>query len=206
MNDTPETVGNSPFSQEEQEAVAAYPPLITWREREFQVMVTKYVENDNTCLAIINPEDGAIEAKATVNIGTLAPHLCYIKDYSENRGLATALTHAGLVQDEGKPVRNGSVEFGLYSLTPKFGLMAGIEVPESVSPFETDLTLDQAAEADPKPQGHVPSDEDVGESPVGFDDCLLSEDDEGEVNAIEPDPTAEGGNSPEPEDDMPPAA
>jgi hypothetical protein len=56
--------------------------------------------------------------------------MTYIKNYSENRGLAEALLQRKLIAPTGHVRRNGSAEFKQYYILPKLGERFGITLPE----------------------------------------------------------------------------
>ena len=146
-------------------------PLVHWRGRSYEVAITQYAENENTCIVFLNRNTGQVEVKASVNLHVVPPWQCFIKDYSENRGVLEALIKAHLVQLMGHSVQNGSAEFELVSLAPAFAAQFGIEVPEADAPSEVAATqdiVDQAAPSNGVPSRPAPSDEDVGEAPSNW--------------------------------------
>lgn len=124
---------------------------ITWRGKRFTIAATNYVENGNTCLVLLG-KDGVIEAKPTVNLAKLPPHLVFIKDWSENKGIAEILIKADLIRHTGKTIRIGANEVRQYVLTPEFGSALGISVPERESAvLDIDVNADQTTEPTPQP-------------------------------------------------------
>lgn len=65
----------------------------------------------NTLIQLLDAE-GMPYARATINIPTeeLGDKEVFIKDYSENAGMLSALLEAGIVADTGRKVRTGYVE------------------------------------------------------------------------------------------------
>jgi len=161
--DTETFEGNKPQADLPQadppEAVAVQPAqgpdtrvLVEWRDRQYEVVCTQYIDNGNTCIALLDPESGSVEAKATANLSKLSPHRVYIKDYSENRGIAKALVSKGLLQKAGEGIRKGSVTFGEYEILPKLGGPFNIKAPEPYMPPMLDESLEQTIEGeDSKP-------------------------------------------------------
>ncbi len=124
---------------------------ITWRNKRFTIAATKYVENDNTCLVLLG-KDNLIEAKPTVNLAKLPPHLVFIKDWSENRGIAEVLVKREYIRHTGKTIRIGANEVKQYELTPAFGAALGISVPELESAvLDVDINADQTTAPTPQP-------------------------------------------------------
>ena len=117
-------------------------PLVTWRGNKLQVAFTKYADNDNTCVVLVNAE-GGIEVKASVNLGPQPAHICYVKDYSENRGVLGTLVAARMLRITGHSIRNGSEEFVQCELTPWACALAGIESPEAAEAFQPQQGLPQ---------------------------------------------------------------
>ena len=127
------------------------PLNITWRGRAYAISATKYVENGNTCLVLLGPND-TVEAKPTVNIAPLPPHLVFIKDWSENKGIAELLVKREFIRPTGKTIRIGAMEVKQYELAQDFGQALGILVPATESEvLEVDVNADQTT-LDPSPQ------------------------------------------------------
>ena len=122
--------------------------LVLWRGRQYEVVCTQYVDNGNTCIALLDPESVSVEAKATANLSKLPPHRVFIKDYSENRGIAKALVSKGLLQKAGSGIRNGSVTFDEYEILPKLGEPFNISAPEHYVEPSLDESLTQAIEGE----------------------------------------------------------
>ena len=72
--------------------------------------------NGNTALQLYDYE--GLVATATVNMGIKLPEdQAYIKDYSENEGMVSALKEAGIVVGDAISfVHSGYVEIALYKL------------------------------------------------------------------------------------------
>lgn len=120
-------------------------PSCFWRGKQYWIEATRYAENEHTCLVLMNSM-GEMQLKATVNIaGTiLPPDHFYIKNYSENAGIAEALEKAGLVEATGSYVSSGHVRIKLYAGTPR--LCDALGIPMSPGPLE-----------DPEPEAAEPS-------------------------------------------------
>jgi len=117
--------------------------LVEWNKKQFEVVCTQYADNENTCIVLLNPNTGSIEAKASVNLAKLPLYRVHIKNYSENRGIAEVLTSNRLVQGVGAAIRNGSEEFEEFEILPRLGKHFGIETPDLVPPLELDESLTQ---------------------------------------------------------------
>lgn len=64
------------------------------------VMRSKYMNNDNLALMLIDEEDGSPIATITVNTEDKLPEgFGYVKNYSENAGIMEALQEEGLVKE-----------------------------------------------------------------------------------------------------------
>lgn len=126
--------------------------LVDWNKKRFEVVVTQYVDNGNTCICFLNPDSGALEAKATANLSKLPPYRVHIKDYSENRGIAAVLVSHRLLHQAGGSIKNGSEEFIEYQLLPKLARPFNINLPEQVDEPELDESLTQEIPRDNVPQ------------------------------------------------------
>ena len=137
---------------------------ITWRNKTFEVTATKYIENGNTCIVVLDPGTGQVEAKATTNLGKLPEHEVFIKDYSENRGLAEALTKARIIEGPlpGKGTNVGSQRIKRYRVSEAFAEEAGIKLPKPEPVFEQDDNASNAIEVPdapaPEPVAATPAD------------------------------------------------
>lgn len=101
---------------------------------DYRVKIETY-RNGGTAIVLVG-HDGVIAAVATVNIpeAPLLPHQVLIKDYSENRGMLTALEKAGIVRATGTYIRCGHASMPLCRLlVPRPGLQ---KVSEKSSPQE----------------------------------------------------------------------
>ncbi len=136
------------------------PIMVTWNKRQYVLGVTRYVDNDNTCVVLLDPATNNVELKVSVNLHKIPAHQVYVKDYSENRGIADVMTSRRLLRKTGRAIQNGNTEFGLYEIMPKLGLAFGIEVPEEDLSERMEPGLSQAI-----PGREVKSDEDVAEAP-----------------------------------------
>ncbi len=146
--DSPEvSTPDSPYpppSLDTEESTATPKLLVEWRKKPFEVVITQYVDNGNTCICLLNPDTGGVEAKATANLHRLPPHRVHIKDYSENRGIAEVLVGARLIERAGGSIRSGSEEFEEYQILPRLARPFSIDLPDREAPKELDPTLTQA--------------------------------------------------------------
>ena len=141
------------------------PILIVWKKRNFVVSITRYADNDNTCIVLLDPSSGLLELKVSVNLHKVPAHQVYVKDYSENRGIAAIMTANRLLRRTGTSIQNGSVEFELFDILPALAESFGIETPEIDLPEVVDSSLSQAIPNEIVNAGpQVASDEDVGEA------------------------------------------
>lgn len=160
QDDTPETetpvsFDTDPGTYEGSEPVGPERLLVTWNKKDFEVVCTQYVDNQNTCIVLLNLDTGTIEAKASANLSKLPAHQVYIKDYSENRGIAEVLSSRRLIRKAGSSIRSGSEEFELYDILPRLGKHFGIKLPEAPPAPILDPGLTQISEADPLPVQHT---------------------------------------------------
>lgn len=66
------------------------------------VKKTKYMNNDNLALILIEKDGRADEVYAHITVNTdspMPPNVAIIKDYSENEGMLKAISDAGLVSE-----------------------------------------------------------------------------------------------------------
>lgn len=155
------------MNEETEKDQEVQPILITWKKRAYVVSITRYVDNDNTCIVLLDPSTNHVELKVSVNLHKVPEHQVYVKDYSENRGIAAVMTSNRLLRNTGKAIKNGSVEFGLFDILPKLGKAFGIDTPEVDLPEKIDTSLSQALPGEVANAGpQVKSDEDIGESPT----------------------------------------
>lgn len=62
---------------------------------------TKYIENENLALVLMDAKTDELIAHVTVNsIRTLPDDVALVKNYSENIGMLEAITDAGLIEAE----------------------------------------------------------------------------------------------------------
>lgn len=147
--------------QEPEQDTERRPIMVTWNKRQYVLGVTRYVDNDNTCVVLLDPATNNVELKVSVNLHKIPAHQVYVKDYSENRGIADVMTSMRLLRKTGRAIQNGSVEFGLYEIMPKLGLAFGIEVPEEDLSERIEPGLSQAI-TNPQVKS---DDEDIAEAP-----------------------------------------
>lgn len=110
-------------------------PTVMLRGKTFYIEMTRYSDNGNTCIVLLNGE-GGVEYKVTANLGPLKPQFCYIKDYSENKGMSVAMKK--YLTATGQFKHSGHVRFHQYAIADELLAMAGIEVRTSFSE-ETEL-------------------------------------------------------------------
>lgn len=151
------------------------PIIITWKRRSFIVEATQYVDNEATCIVLLDPDSGGVELKVTVNLHKLSPHLVFIKDYSENRGIAAVMVGSQLVAPTGHTIASGAETIAQFVLLPRLAEAFNITLPEPKPVAQVETGASQAiagdkANAGPQSAPQVPSDEDVGESPAKMDD------------------------------------
>jgi len=64
------------------------------------VVRSKYMNNDNLALMLIDEKDGSLITKITVNTEEKLPEgFGYVKNYSENEGIMEVLQEEGLVKE-----------------------------------------------------------------------------------------------------------
>ena len=125
---------------------------VDWNKKRFEVVCTQYIDSENTCIVLLNLDTGVIEAKASTNLAKLPPYRTFIKDYSENRGIAAALTARRLIRKVGNTIRNGSEDFEEYEILPRLGKHFGIELPEALPEVVLDPELAQTIPAEIQPE------------------------------------------------------
>lgn len=88
------------------------------------IKTMKYNRTNHTCIQLYDMENGSPFATATVNLpGIRLPHdhAVFIKDYSENDGMANSLIEAGVIfKDVIAIAGSGYCIYNAYSLTPEF--------------------------------------------------------------------------------------
>ncbi len=82
-----------------------------------EVMIRQY-RNDRVALELIDAEDGAPIAMATVNLPDdfLEPDHVFIKGWSENSGIAEALIEGGIIGPEVRRLPTGFVHATIHEL------------------------------------------------------------------------------------------
>lgn len=85
-----------------------------------RVLAGQYHNNGRLALRLVEIETGEPWTTATVNLPdeSLEFGRLFVKDYSENAGVADALVAAGLVQATGRLVSTGYTQVGEYELNP----------------------------------------------------------------------------------------
>lgn len=63
------------------------------------VKKTKYMNNNNLALVLLDKEDGEMVARVTINTEQKLPDdVALVKDYSENEGMLESIKNAGIVK------------------------------------------------------------------------------------------------------------
>lgn len=166
---SPNTIPDTPSGGPTGSAPEYAPIFITWNKREYEVVVTEYIDNGNTCICFLNPKTGVVEAKATANLRKLPPHRVYIKDYSENRGIADVLVSRRLIYKVGSAIQNGSEEFEEYELLQRLASAFNLKLPERESEPVLDKTLSQDI-----PKGDTGTDSEPAEESVEEPDSAVT--------------------------------
>jgi len=81
-----------------------------------------YMSNNNKSISLIDKEDGGPVATATTNLveETIPTDVVFIKDYSENEGMAESLIKAGIIEPEVvSTVGQTFVKINAYKLTAR---------------------------------------------------------------------------------------
>jgi len=96
-------------------------PIVKFLGYECVVEKHKYA-NGRPALELIDAGNGEPITTATVNLPHLpaGPNRVFIKDYSENEGILSALVAAGIVKPTGETVQSGFVEVPVCELQPPF--------------------------------------------------------------------------------------
>lgn len=137
-------------------------PTVRLRGKTFFIEMTRYSDNENTCIVLLN-EEGGVEYKVTANLEPLKPQFCYIKDYSENKGMSVAMKKYLTPTGQYKP--SGHVRFHQYAISNVLLEMAGIE-PRNVTPVEPPIPSQVYEPVEP---ADAPDSEDVPD--VSFEDA-----------------------------------
>jgi len=73
---------------------------MSYKQYKAVVVRSKYVNNDNLALMLIDEEDGSPITKITVNTEDKLPEgFGYVKNYSENEGIMEVLQEEGLIKE-----------------------------------------------------------------------------------------------------------
>lgn len=73
---------------------------MNYKQYKAVVIQSKYVNNDNLALMLIDEKDGSLITKITVNTEEKLPEgFGYVKNYSENEGIMEVLQEEGLVKE-----------------------------------------------------------------------------------------------------------
>lgn len=114
-------------------------PTVHLRGKTFYIEMTRYTDNENTCIVLLDAE-GAMQYKVTVNLEPLAPQFCYVKDYSENKGMVTAMKR--YLAPTGAFRHSGAVRIHQFEIADELLEMAGIEVRQAGQNIERDEPVD----------------------------------------------------------------
>ena len=110
-------------------------PQVHYRGKVFYLSVDRYPENDGTRVCLTN-DDGGVEYTATMmHPHSLPDSVFYIKDWSENAGIAKALITAHLVEPTGKSYRIGSRECKEFSATERLAAVGGFALAAPAEPL-----------------------------------------------------------------------
>ena len=72
---------------------------MSYKQYKAVVIRSKYVNNDNLALMLIDEKDGSLITKITVNTEEKLPEgFGYVKNYSENEGIMEVLQEEGLIK------------------------------------------------------------------------------------------------------------
>lgn len=178
---------------------------VLWREKQHAVHLDRYEDSDNTRITL-RDGDGAIQATVTADVEPLAPDLCYVKSWSENRGVEDALKR--YLQSTGEFVPVGAQRMKQYFISGALMAQANFEYTPSTEMHEEPPLVDTGIEVDILPEDSDQGDPDPEAQAVeaGIEDGSVQVG----VNAFEEGgEAAEVGTEGEPNDpgpDVPPAA
>lgn len=99
-------------------------PAVSFRGKEYTLEFSQYTANDNTAMRLVD-SFGTPQLTVTVNFEPLPPHLVYIKDWSENHGIAHAMRR--LITPTGEYRKAGHVRAQQYELGEE--LLAFLDLP-----------------------------------------------------------------------------
>lgn len=88
---------------------------LKYKEWDCVVKKSRYQNNNNLALILIDKNDGSCVANITINTDEilLEPDLAYVKNYSEGEGMLEALQEAGLIEEIIKTKKVGWVKVPL---------------------------------------------------------------------------------------------
>lgn len=73
---------------------------MSYKQYKAVVVRSKYMNNDNLALMLIDEKDGSLITKITVNTEEKLPEgFGYVKNYSENEGIMEVLQEEGLIKE-----------------------------------------------------------------------------------------------------------
>lgn len=85
---------------------------LKYKKWDCVVKKSRYQNNNNLALILIDKNDGSCVANITINTDEilLEPDLAYVKNYSEGEGMLEALQEAGLIEEIIKTKKVGWVK------------------------------------------------------------------------------------------------
>jgi len=96
---------------------------VKFKEWDCETAVNGYTNNGRIAIKLVDAETQEPIATATVNLmdEQLGEDEIFVKDYSENTGMAAALADAGVIDPAPtQTVQSGFVQISAYKLTPEF--------------------------------------------------------------------------------------
>jgi hypothetical protein len=118
-------------------------PFITLHEKRMYLELANYADNENTCIRMVD-EHGQPQGTATINLRPLPSDFVFIKNYSENRGVADAMRR--LIEPTGEFENNGAQRIHMYRLGEALCAAAGIEYAVRASVADDDFGPDEPDE------------------------------------------------------------
>lgn len=94
---------------------------VTFNEWKCRVLLGMYVDGKTPALELVDHQDGEPIARASVALPDAVPAEgnVFIKDYSENAGMAALMLSEGIITDLVDVRNSGFVVIGEYRLAPK---------------------------------------------------------------------------------------
>lgn len=151
------------------EATSPIRYAVTHREKHYHIALERYSNNDNTAIELID-KHGVRQYTATANLEPLPAHLCYIKDYSENKGMVHALRK--LLKPTGAERHSGHVIFKQFRINDELLVAFGFAFAAAgATPTTDDIdeepvveppAQDTDIEVDTLPEDDMPADATAG--------------------------------------------